>query len=114
MQSHVYEITGRDDYVTIHRVREAESAEHYNGWHLADENANDMLEVYEIVDGDIKRFISRPKEINTFTVLAKKEIQCTKYWTSAHEYQGPNVCPSCQKLSLHGRREPPGRSREYT
>jgi len=69
-----------------------------------------MLEVYEIVDGDIKRFISPPKEINTFTVLAK-EIHCTKYWTSAHEHQGPTVYPSCQKLSLHGRREPTGWSR---
>ena len=39
MQSHVYEITERDDYV----FGEAEPVEHYNGWHLADENANDML-----------------------------------------------------------------------
>ena len=29
-QSHVYELTERDDYVTIHRVGEAELAKHYN------------------------------------------------------------------------------------
>ena len=94
VQSHVYELTGRDDFVTIHRVGEAEPAEHYNDWHLADENASDMQEVYEIVDVDVKRFIPPFKEIKTFTVLAK-EVQHRRHQilNLCHGHRGPNVRP---------------------
>ena len=49
VQSHVDELTERDDYVTIHRDGGPGPAEHYNNWHLADENANDMQEVYGLL-----------------------------------------------------------------
>jgi len=72
VQSHVHEPTEWDDYTTIHRVGEAEPAEHYNGWHLADENTNDMRAVYEIADADVKRCISPPKEIKTIHGASEK------------------------------------------
>jgi len=85
MQSHVYELTERGDHVTIHRVGEPGPTEHYNNWHLADENASDMQEVYGVVDAGVKRFIP-------FMVLAKQEIQHQEHqilnlcrWTSRSE-----------------------------
>jgi len=100
VQSHVREHTEWDDYITIHRVGEAEPAEHYNDWHLADENANEMQEVYEIVDANVKRFIPLLRKSKQSTVLAKKEIQHRRpqmlilcRWISRSE-RSPPICRS--------------------
>jgi hypothetical protein len=114
VQSHVHELTERDDYVTTHQFGEAEPAGHYNV--LADENANAMQEVYGIVDADVKRFIPPPTVIKTIHGASEEGDSTPKV---------PNIerlpmdikfrmfVLSCRKRSLHGRREPTGWSGEH-
>ena len=60
-QSRVNELTTRDDHATIYQVGEVGAVRR-----VAEESANiadQMQEVYEIVDADIENFVHPPEEI---------------------------------------------------
>ena len=61
VQSRINELTARDDHATIHQVGEAGALQR-----LADESADiadQMQEVYEIVDAGVENFVHPPGEI---------------------------------------------------
>lgn len=68
MQSHVHELTERDDHVTIHQVGGAELPGHYNDRYLANENADigkDMQGAYETSD-------TPPEAVRTINGVSKE------------------------------------------
>ena len=61
MQSRINELTTRDDHATIYQVGEVGALRR-----VAEESANiadQMQEVYEIVDADVENFVHPPEEI---------------------------------------------------
>ena len=65
MQSHINEPTNQGEHVTIDQVGESAPAGHYNDCDIADEIADHMQEVYEVVDACVEHFVHRPREIKT-------------------------------------------------
>ena len=61
VQSRVNDLTQWDEHATIHHVGEAEPAGHYNDCDLADEIADHMQEVYEIVNAGAEHVVHPPR-----------------------------------------------------
>ena len=68
VQSHVHELTERDDHVTIYQVGGAELPGHYNDRHLTDENAD----IGKDMQGAYETSVTPPEEVRTINGVSKE------------------------------------------